>query len=91
MSGLFIRRILLLVLARTNAKKGQKKERTEVKKRIEAQRAKPRTSISEIDALIGDEEQNGKQKKEKEKQGAGPQPSYPGPFSRLLRRAGIIR
>ena len=26
-----------------------------------------------------------------EKQGAGPQPSNPRPFSRLLRRAGIIR
>ena len=37
------------------------------------------------------EEQNGKRKREKKKLGVSPQPSYPGPISRLLRRAGIIR
>ena len=41
-----------------------------------------------IDALIGEEEQNGKQERTKrKKQGAGSQPRYPGPFRRLLRRA----
>ena len=50
------------------------------------------TSTPTDDALIGDEDQNGKQKKTKiQKQGTGPQPSYRGPFNRLLRRAGIIR
>ena len=39
------------------------------KKEIEAQRAKPPTPTQTIDALIGDEERNGKQRKEeKEKQ-----------------------
>ena len=44
------------------------------------------TPSQAIDALIGEEEQNGKQKRAKrKKQGAGPQPSYPGPFIHLLR------
>ena len=52
----------------------------------------PPAPSTPTDALIEDEEQNGKQKKEpKEKLGTDPQPSYPGPFSSLLRRAGIIR
>ena len=37
---------------------------TKKRKGIEAQRAKPPTLTQSIDALIGDEEQNGKQKKE---------------------------
>ena len=39
-----------------------------------------------IDILIGDEEQNGKQKREKRERNreAVPQPSYPGPFGHLL-------
>ena len=52
---------------------------------IEAQRAKPRTPTPAVDALIGDEEQTGKKKKEqRKKQGMGLQPIYPGPFGRLL-------
>ena len=48
---------------------------------------KPPTSSWAIDALIEDEKQNGKQKKEKKKQGVGPQPNYSGCF---LRPACII-
>ena len=60
------------------------------KKGIKAQRAKPPTlpHTLAIDALIRDEEQNGRQKKKK---GAKPQPNYPGPFGRLPLPAGIIR
>ena len=58
--------------ARTNAKKGEKKERTREwedgrKKRIEVQRSERRISISGIDALIGEEEQTGKRRENKEK------------------------
>ena len=50
--------------ARTNAKKGQNKEvKIWKKKRIEAQRAKPRTPTPAIDAFIGKEEQTGKKKR----------------------------
>ena len=81
--------------AHINAKERDKNERKvrRVKKRkwIEAQRVKHPTSSRATDALIGDEEQNGKQQKEKEKQGVGPQTSNPGPFSHLLRHTGIIR
>ena len=78
--------------ARISAEKRDKKERKarRVKKRkgIEAQRVKHPTLSHATDALTGDEEQNGKQKRTKrKKQGAGPQLSYPGPFSCLLRRA----
>ena len=55
-------------MARINAKERDKKKRQErrAKKRkgIEAQRVKPSTPSQAIDALIGDEEQNGEQKKE---------------------------
>ena len=37
------------------------------KKRIEAQRAKPRTRTPAVDALIGDEEQTRKKEKSKER------------------------
>ena len=51
-----------------NAKEREKKERQarRVKKRkeIEAQKMKPSFPSRVIDGLIGDEEQNGKQKKE---------------------------
>ena len=48
----------------------------------EEQRAKPPTLTWAIDSLTRGEE-NGKQKKEKEKQGAGPQPRYPRTLGRL--------
>ena len=54
-----------------NERKGR---RAKKRKGIELQKVKPPTPSRVIDALIGDEEQNRKQKKE----GAGPQPSYPG-------------
>ena len=40
------------------------------------QRTKPKTPTQAIDAFIGDEEQNGKQKKETGNVGTGSQPSY---------------
>ena len=47
------------------------------RKRSEAQRAKPRTSIPAIDALIGKEEQTRNKKREqRKKKEAGLQPSY---------------
>ena len=61
-------------------------------KGIEALKVKHPTSSQAVDAIIGDEEQNGKEKKTKrKKQGMGSHPSCRGPYSRLLRRAGIIR
>ena len=67
-------------------------EKGKKRKGIEAQRVKHTAPFQATDALTGDEEQNGKQKRTKgKKQGVVPQPSYPGLFSRLLRRAGIIR
>ena len=35
------------------------------------------SETSYLDALIGEEEQNGKQKEQKKEQGAGPQPAIP--------------
>ena len=65
--------------------------RANKKKGIEAQRVKPSTKFQATDAHIGDEEQNGKKKKNKRKKhGAGPQPGYPRAFGRLLRPAWII-
>ena len=62
--------------------------RAKKKKGSKRQRAKPPTPTQLIDALIGDEKQNGKQANRKRKeQGVGPQPSYP---SRLLRPVWII-
>ena len=50
-------------------------------KGVEAQRVKPSTPSQATNALTGDEEQNGKQKRAKtKKQGAGSQPSHPGPY-----------
>ena len=52
---------------------------------------KPRTPTPATDALAGIEEQMEKKKREQRKnQGAGLQPSYPGPFGRVLRPAGIM-
>ena len=66
--------------------------RVKKRKEIEALEEKHSTPSRPVDAFIGEEEQNGKQKRGKrKKQGAVPQPSYPGPFSSLLRHAGIIR
>ena len=59
-------------------------------KGIETQRVKHPTPSQTVDGLVGNEEQNGKQKRiKRKKQGAGP-PNPAIPFSRLLRRAGII-
>ena len=49
----------------------EKREKAGEEKWIEAQRAKPRTTTTAIDALIGEEQTRTK------KQGAGLQPSYP--------------
>ena len=47
-----------------------------------------RNPTQAIDAVIEDEEMNGKQKKdEKEKQEVGSQPKYPAPFHLLSQRA----
>ena len=66
--------------AHINAKK--REERQGRRKGIEAQRAKPPTPSQAIDAHIGDEEHNGKQKK-KQKQtrdrGAEGETSFPNP------------
>ena len=83
------------VSVRINAKEREKKERkvriVKKMKGIDAERVKYSTAFQATDALIGDEEQNGKQKRTKrKKQGAGPQPIYSVPFT-LLRSAGIIR
>ena len=68
-------------MARINAKERDKKERRwrRVKKRkgIEAQRVKPPNPSREVDELIEDEEQNGRQERKK-KQRVGLQPNYPG-------------
>ena len=60
-----------------NPKKREKKERqvrrTKKRKGVEAQRVKHPTPSQATDALIGDEEQNGKQKSTKrKKQGSVP-------------------
>ena len=73
---LFIRRIpnpATAGLARINAKEREAR-RAKKRKGIEAQRVKLPTPSREIDALIGDDGQ----KERKKKQGAGPQSSYPG-------------
>ena len=59
-------------------KRKQERKVGRVKKRkgIEAQMVKHPTKSRGTDALIGGEEQNGKQKREKKKQGEGPQPNY---------------
>ena len=61
--------------ARVNAKERDKKKRqwrrAKERKGIEVQRAKPPTPTGAIDALIWNEEQNEKQKKEKKETGPG--------------------
>ena len=70
----------------------ERNRKDERKKRIEAQRAKQRTPTPALDALIGDEEQTGKKKREqRKKQGVGLQTSYPRPFGLLLGPTGIMR
>ena len=77
--------------ARINAEEGKTSEKSGKKKRDRGIEGETPNPIPAIDALIGDEEQNGKRKiTNKKKQGEGPQPRYPGPFSRLLRLAGDI-
>ena len=78
--------------ARINTKE-RRVRRVKKMRGIEAHRVKPPTPSRAIDALIGEEELNGKRKKSKKRKGlvAGPQPSYPGSLGRLLQRAGIIQ
>ena len=54
------------------------------RKEIEAQNPKHPTRSRAADVLIGDEEQDGKRKEQRKKEGAGSQPSYPGLFGRSL-------
>ena len=62
--------------------------RMKKRKGIEAQRVKPPTPSW---VVIREEEQSGKQENIKKETGCGsPTQRYPGPFSLLLRRAGII-
>ena len=59
----------------------KKERRVKRRKGIEAQRVKPSTPSQSIDALIGDEEQNGKQKKKKKKETERvPNPATPDPL-----------
>ena len=81
---------------RINTKERNKKERkvrrVRGRKGIEAQMVRYSSSSRATDSFIGNEEEKTKKKTAKrEKQGAGPQPSYSGLFSQLLRRVGIIR
>ena len=67
-------------------------EKSEERKAISVQRLKQPIPSRADGALIGDEEQNEKQKRiKRKKQGEGSQPRYPGPFSHLLQHAEIIR
>ena len=76
---------------RINAKE-RKVRRVNKRKGIKPQRVKSSTPSRATDVLIGEEEQNGKQKRTKrKKQGADPQPSYPGASCWLLPLAGIIQ
>ena len=62
------------------------------RKGIEVQRVKHPIPSRVIYVLIGEEEQNGKQKRiKRKKQGPGSKPSYSGPFAYPLRPAVIIR
>ena len=66
--------------ARINAKKRETQERqVKKKKRSKGQRAKPSTPTQAICALIGEEEQNGNQKKKKNKE-RGPNPAILDPL-----------
>ena len=64
--------------------KEQGGEKIKKKKWIEAQREILHTPIPAIDVFIEHEEQMGKRREQKKKQGACLQPSYPGTFSCLL-------
>ena len=66
------------VSAHTNAKKWKREwhVRRAKKNVIEAQRAKSPASTHAIYALIGEEEQKGKRREKKNKQGVDPQPRY---------------
>ena len=60
--------------------------------RIGAEGVKPSTPTQAIDAHMGEEEQNRKQKeKQKKETGSGPPTQLPGQFGRLLQPAWIIR
>ena len=71
---LFVRRIhtpttakLTRINVKERDKKGRQVRRAKKKKWVEAQRVKPLTTSRGIDALIGNEEQNGKQKRNRER------------------------
>ena len=74
-------------LARNNAKKRDKKERTKKKQMAEGETIHPNPGI---DARMGEENKNRKQKKE-QKKGTGSEPptQLPGPFGNLLRPTWI--
>ena len=77
---------------RGKREEGKTSEKSEEKERDRGTEGEIPKPIRATDALIREEEQNGKQKRTKrKKQGPGLQPSYSGQFSRLLRRAGVIR
>ena len=72
---------------RNKAKKRDKKKKTD-----RCRRRNPPPPIQAIDACMGEEEKNRKQKEEqKKKNGRGASTQVPGPFSRLLLPAWIIR
>ena len=69
---------------RGKRQEGKKSEKSEEKERDRAQRMKHLTTSWGTNALIGDEEQNGKQKRiKRRKAGSGPQPNYPTALMRL--------
>ena len=70
-------------------RQGKTWEKIEEKERDRGTEGGPPKPIPGMDAQIGNKEKNGKQKMEKERNRE--QVPNPGPFSRRLRRAGIIR
>ena len=70
----------MLPTRKQKKQEGKTSEKREEKKGVKAQKVETPTQSRVTDALIGNEEQNGKQKKK----GASPQPRYPGPFGHLL-------
>ena len=66
--------------------------RKELRKTGSGQRVKPSTPTQAIDAHMGEEEKNRKQKQERNKETRSErQTMLPGPFCRLLRPTWIIR
>ena len=75
-------------LRRGKRQEGKKRKKSQETERDRVTEGENRNLPLATDALIGNEEQNEKQKKET---GSGLQPIYPGPFGRLLRPSWIIR